>query len=135
MARALCHRCALWTDVGAGSLDVDSEDSAGNRDVFPIEFGIGDMDICHVRYFIALCEMEHFTRAAKLCGVSQPSLSNAIRALERELGGLLFERKPRVRLSPLGQSVRLHFEAIWREVRHVQGLIGVLARGGQAARR
>jgi DNA-binding transcriptional LysR family regulator len=80
------------------------------------------MDMCHIRYFMALTEVQHFTRAARHCGVSQPTLSNAIQNLEDELGGLLFERKPRVRLSALGQSVRPHFEAIWRELLQVQGL-------------
>jgi DNA-binding transcriptional LysR family regulator len=80
------------------------------------------MDMCHIRYFMALSEVQHFTRAARYCGVSQPTLSNAIQSLENELGGLLFERKPRVRLSALGQSVRPHFEAIWREFLHVKGL-------------
>ena len=80
------------------------------------------MDMCHIRYFVALSEVQHFTRAARHCGVSQPTLSNAIQSLEDELGGLLFERRPRVQLSALGQSVRPHFEAIWREFMQVQGL-------------
>ena len=80
------------------------------------------MDMCHIRYFLTLAEIQHFTRAARHCGVSQPTLSNAIQTLEDELGGLLFERKPRVRLSALGQSVRPHFLAIWREFMQVQEL-------------
>ena len=80
------------------------------------------MDMCHIRYFVALCEDRHFTLAARRCGVTQPTLSNAIRSLEDELGGLLFERRPRVRPSALGQSVRPHFEAIWREFMQVQEL-------------
>ena len=80
------------------------------------------MDMCHIRYFMALSEVQHFTRAARHCGVSQPTLSNAIQCLEDELGGLLFERRPRVRLSALGQSVRPHFEAIWREFMRVKEL-------------
>ena len=78
--------------------------------------------MCHIRYFMALSEVHHFTRAARYCGVSQPTLSNAIQSLEDEVGGFLFERKPRVRLSALGQSVRPHFKAIWREFMQVQGL-------------
>lgn len=85
------------------------------------------MDMCHIRYFIALSEVRHFTRAARRCGVSQPTLSNAIRSLEDELGGLLFDRKPRVRLSPLGQSVQPRFEAIWREFMQIEALTGALA--------
>ena len=80
------------------------------------------MDMCHIRYFVALSEVQHFTRAARHCGVSQPTLSNAIQSLEDELGGLLFERKPRVQLSALGQSARPHLEAIWHEFMQLQGL-------------
>jgi DNA-binding transcriptional LysR family regulator len=81
------------------------------------------MEMVHVRYFLALCEVENFTYAAKLCGVSQPSLSNAIRSLEDELDGSLFERRPRVRLTARGQTVRPHFEAIWREFAQVEGIL------------
>jgi hypothetical protein len=51
------------------------------------------MQMHQVQYFLALCEELNFTRAGRRCGVSQPSLTIAIRALERELGGALFERK------------------------------------------
>ena len=63
-------------------------------------------------YFLALCEELHFTRAAKRCGVAQPSLTNAIRALEREFGVALFERKPKPRLSEFGQVVRPDLERV-----------------------
>src|SRR5262245_20974853 len=37
-----------------------------------------NMQMHQIRYFLALCEERSFTRAAKRCGVSQPSLTNAI---------------------------------------------------------
>jgi hypothetical protein len=52
------------------------------------------MDFQHVRYFLALFEECNFSRAAKRCGVSQPSLTVAIQRLEASLGGPLFERHP-----------------------------------------
>ena len=52
------------------------------------------MQMHQVGYFLALCEELNFTRAARRCGISQPSLTTAIGALERELGGALFSRKP-----------------------------------------
>jgi DNA-binding transcriptional LysR family regulator len=71
------------------------------------------MDTRKIRYFLALCEEQSFTRAAKRCGVSQPSLSAAIKSLERELGGSLFRRSiKRTTLSPLGISVRPHLQQI-----------------------
>jgi LysR family hydrogen peroxide-inducible transcriptional activator len=64
------------------------------------------MQMHQVQYFLALCEELNFTRAGRRCGVSQPSLTTAIRALERELGGALFHRKPSIALTGLGRMVR-----------------------------
>ena len=73
------------------------------------------MDMQHVRYFLALCEEQSFTRAAKRCQVSQPSLSAAIRRLEEEFGGSLFRRgKNATTLSPLGLAVRPYLQQIDR---------------------
>jgi LysR family hydrogen peroxide-inducible transcriptional activator len=66
------------------------------------------MEIKQIIYFLALCEELHFTRAAKRCGVAQPSLTNAIQALEEEFGAPLFHRKPRPHLSELGMAVQPH---------------------------
>jgi DNA-binding transcriptional LysR family regulator len=70
------------------------------------------MNLPQLRYFVALCEEQNFTRAARLCHVSQPSLTNAIRVLEKELGRRLFHRKPFVRPSELAKRLRPHFESI-----------------------
>lgn len=71
------------------------------------------METNQVRYFLALCEEQSFTRAAKRCGVSQPSVSNAIRRLEEELGGNLFHRtKNGTKLSPLGAAIRPYLDQI-----------------------
>ena len=71
------------------------------------------METNQVRYFLALCEEKSFTRAAKRCGVAQPSVSNAIRRLEEEFGGDLFHRtKSGAELSPLGVAIRPYLEQI-----------------------
>ncbi|MGA9498732.1 MAG: LysR family transcriptional regulator [Pseudolabrys sp.] len=71
------------------------------------------METNQVRYFLALCEENNFTRAAKRCGVSQPSVSNAIRRLEEEFGGDLFHRtKNGAKLSPLGLAIRPYLDQI-----------------------
>ena len=43
-------------------------------------------------YFLALAEERSFVRAARRCGISQPSLTNAVKSLEAALGAPLFER-------------------------------------------
>jgi len=66
-------------------------------------------------YFLALCEEQSFTRAARRCGIAQPSLTRAIQNLESEFGGQLFERnRPIVRLTHLGHFLRPDFERIVR---------------------
>jgi hypothetical protein len=71
------------------------------------------MQMHQVRYFLALCQERNFTRAARRCAVSQPTLTIAIRQLETELGGSLFNRGRRISsLSGLGVAVRPHLEAI-----------------------
>jgi LysR family transcriptional regulator, hydrogen peroxide-inducible genes activator len=74
------------------------------------------MQLHQVRYFLALCEELNFTRAARRCGVSQPSLTNAIRELEGELGGDLFHRKPEVSVTALGKAIRPHLLSMAQEV-------------------
>ncbi len=79
------------------------------------------MEIMHVQYFLALCEEGNFTRAAQRCHVSQPSITNAIRALEREYGAPLFVRKPApVRPSELGLLLKPLFEQIGACTRQIK---------------
>jgi Transcriptional regulator len=71
------------------------------------------MQMHQVRYFLALCEERNFTRAAKSCGVSQPSLTNAIKQLELELGGPLFLReRGGIQLNELGQRLQPNLKRI-----------------------
>ena len=70
------------------------------------------MEIAQIRYFIAICRERSFTAAAKSCGVSQPTLSIAIKALEQELGQPLFERKPRIQLTDFGRRIHPHLRHI-----------------------
>src|SRR5262249_16377629 len=70
------------------------------------------MQLQQVRHFLLLCEELSFTRAAQRCGTGEASLSKSVRALERQLGGALFHRRPSTRLSDLGHAVRPYLEQI-----------------------
>ncbi|MEV0220129.1 LysR family transcriptional regulator [Streptomyces sp. NPDC050704] len=65
------------------------------------------MELRDVETFLEVARALHFGRAAERLNVSQGRVSQIIKALEREVGGALFERSSRrVRLTPLGERFR-----------------------------
>src|ERR1700722_19306670 len=69
-----------------------------------------------LRYFVAVAEDLHFTRAADRLFVSQPALSKQIGMLERQLGARLFERgRDGVRLTPVGTALLPHARLVLAE--------------------
>ena len=73
------------------------------------------MSFQHVKYFLTIVRERNFTRAARRCGVRQPSLSHGIRELEHALGAPLFERSiAGAELTALGRAVKPYLTAIAR---------------------
>ena len=70
------------------------------------------MNLNQLQYFITLAHEEHYTRAAQLLSITQPSLSHAIALLEQELNTKLFEKRGRnVVLTRYGKAFLPYVEA------------------------
>ncbi|MFC5720285.1 LysR family transcriptional regulator [Streptomyces gamaensis] len=88
------------------------------------------MQLQQLRYFVTVAEVRHFTHAAEALHVAQPSLSQQIRALERELGAELFHRaRGNITLTdageallPLARQILADAETARREVQEVARL-------------
>lgn len=75
------------------------------------------MTLSELRYITVLAEVKHFGKAARICKVSQPSLSVAVKNLEDDLGFAIFERgRGSIHITPSGQEVLLKAQRILDEV-------------------
>lgn len=85
-----------------------------------------------LRYFLALCQQGHFTRAAEVMHVTQPALSMQIRGLEQEMGAQLVERTPAgLVLTPQGRALERHARQVMAAV---AGLEQGMRQPGQGGR-
>ncbi|MGW0707592.1 LysR family transcriptional regulator [Streptomyces sp. NPDC002643] len=67
---------------------------------------MGDVEIRQVQYFVAVAEELSFTRAAQRLSMTQPALSRAVRALEKDVGAVLLVRTPQgVALTAAGRAM------------------------------
>jgi len=90
------------------------------------------MDLRHLRYFLAVAETGHMTRAAERLGIQQPPLSLQIRALERHLGLPLFRRHPKgVTLTDGGRLFHAEAQRIVDDVAALRERMAGVARGDQ----
>lgn len=96
------------------------------------------MDLRQLRYFVAVAEVGHMTRAAAALGLQQPPLSQQIRSIEATLGTPLFLRHPRgVALTDAGRELlprarrllEAHRQLMDDMQRVAAGTAGVLAVG------
>lgn len=88
------------------------------------------MEFLQLKYFQAVAQVENMTKASKMLNVSQPSLSNAIQRLEKNIGVPLFDRHGRsLKLNIYGQVYLKKVEEAFmllndgeREIREMAGL-------------
>lgn len=90
------------------------------------------MELTPLRYFRAIAETGHLTRAARMLGVSQPALSAMLKKLEAEVGAALVHRTARgVELTEAGRVFLVHAQDTLRRadaaVRAVRQLVGLEA--------
>jgi LysR family cyn operon transcriptional activator len=88
---------------------------------------LGLIELRHLRYFLAVAEAAHFTKAAARLHVTQPTLSHQIRQLEKQLNLPLFDRVGRrVKLTAAGELLLPRARRVISELEEAQTALGEL---------
>lgn len=88
------------------------------------------MELRHLRYFVAVAEELHFSRAAKKLKIATPTLSAQIQTLETSLGARLFTRKTRsVVLTSVGKRFLEEAQAVIRRAENAERVARRFAMG------
>jgi len=89
-----------------------------------------ELELRHLRYFIAVAEELHFARAAERLHIEQSPLSRAIKELEEDLGVQLFARTTRsTRLTRAGRMFLEHVPRIFASLQQAQDSVKAAANG------
>lgn len=88
------------------------------------------MNFQHLEYFNELAETQYMAQAAEKLGISQPTLSYAVKKLEEELGVPLFEREGRnIRLTVYGKVFKEYSEAGVQQIQEGRRQLSEMALG------
>jgi DNA-binding transcriptional LysR family regulator len=92
------------------------------------------IELRHLRYFLAVAETLHFSKAAAQLGIAQPPLSQQIKRLEELLGHRVFDRTTRgVKLTLAGQLLAERARSTLQKVQDDLELVRRLGRGEEGA--
>jgi len=94
------------------------------------EKGASTMDLLQLKYFQTIAKTEHITKASEELQITQPSLSQMLAKLEKELGVPLFDRRGRsIRLNESGKAFLRRVERAFFELE--EGRRDAIHRAGQ----
>lgn len=88
------------------------------------------MELRHLEYFLMVSKELHFTKAAEKLGISQPTLSQQIKMLEKEIGYSLFNRVgKKIELTKVGEIVQQEALKIQGSIENISSQISAFSKG------